>query len=98
MSRERSPDRSYLVPQLNKVPGPGQYENQVKTRMYESFTMRPRTIDFVEEKKTNKKAPGPGDYQAVEMEPQTGRFVVAKFGDCKFAKINPNTPRFQDTK
>jgi len=24
MSREKSPDRSYLIPQLQKIPGPGQ--------------------------------------------------------------------------
>ena len=60
--------------------------------------MRPKTLDFIEEKKTNKKGPGPGYHEAVNMEPQTGRFVVAKFGDSKFAKINPNTPRFQTIK
>ena len=66
--------------------------------MYQSFTMRPQTIDFIEAKKTYKKNPGPGDYQTVDMEPKTGRFVVSKFGDSKFAKINPNTPRFQAIK
>ena len=47
---------------------------------------------------TYKKNPGPGDYQAVDMDPKTGRFAVSKYGDTKFAKINPNTPRFQAIK
>ena len=63
--------------------------------MSESFTIRPKTRDFIEDKMTYKKNPGPGDYQAVDMDPKTGRFAVAKYGDTKFAKINPNTPRFQ---
>ena len=66
--------------------------------MHQSFSLRPKTIDFIEEKKTNKKGPGPGDYSAVEMQPQSGRFAVSKYGDHKFAKINPNTPRFQTIK
>jgi hypothetical protein len=31
--------------------------------MHESFTMRPKTIDFIEEKKTNKKGPAPWTYK-----------------------------------
>ena len=105
LSRELSPDRSYFVPQLQKIPGPGQvhfnfiqYENQVKTVMAQSFTMRPKTIDFVEDKMTYKKNPGPSDYQAVDLDPKTGRFSVSKYSDTKFAKINANTPRFQTIK
>ena len=86
------------MPQLHKVPGPGQYENQVKTRMPVSFTMREKTIDFIEEKMTNKKDPGPGAYQEIDLEPKEGRFKVAKFSDGKFAKINAKPPRFSDAK
>jgi hypothetical protein len=28
VNRDQSPDRSYLIPQLHKVPGPGQYNNE----------------------------------------------------------------------
>lgn len=28
VSRDKSPDRSYLIPQLHKNPGPANYENQ----------------------------------------------------------------------
>lgn len=44
---------------------------------------------------TYKANPGPGSYNEVDMDPKTGRFTVSKFGDSKFAKINPKTPRFQ---
>ena len=57
--------------------------------------MRPQTLDFIGQKLTYKKNPGPGSYQQVDMDPKFGRFTVSKFGDSKFAKINPNTPRFQ---
>lgn len=63
--------------------------------MHESFTMRPKTIDFIEEKKTNKKGPTPWTYKEIDLDPKNGRFAVAKFGDSKFSKINPNTPRFK---
>lgn len=69
LSRDRSPDTSYLIPQMQKIPGPGQvkkylikYENQKKTRMNTSYTMRPRTIDIFEHTRTNRKTPGPGAY------------------------------------
>lgn len=66
--------------------------------MVESFTMRPKTLDFIGEKLTYKKNPGPGSYNEVDLDPKTGRFTVSKFSDAKFSKINPNTPRFFDAK
>jgi hypothetical protein len=60
--------------------------------------MRPKTIDFIEDRLTNKKNPGPGNYETVDMDPKTGRFTVSKFGDSKFAKFNPKTPRFPEVK
>ena len=80
---------------MQKVPGPGNYENQAKTRMTISFTMRPKTTDFISERMTYKKDPGPGEYNEVNMEPKAGRFVISKYSDSKYAKINDNTPRFQ---
>lgn len=67
LSRDQSPDRSYLIPQLNKVPGPGQYENQVNTKMTISFSMRPQVKDFIKEKITIKDNPGPGSYTDVDL-------------------------------
>lgn len=66
--------------------------------MSESYTMRPQTVDFIEAKKTNKNTPGPGAYKEIDLDPQTGRFKVAKFTDSKFCRINPNTPRFMTIK
>lgn len=66
--------------------------------MNQSYSLRPKTVDFIEEKMTNKRTPGPGVYEAVDMDPKTGRFAVSKFGDSKFAKINPNTERFRSVK
>lgn len=60
--------------------------------------MRPQTVDFIEQKKTNKVTPGPGAYKEIDLDPKTGRFAVAKFGDSRFSKINPNTPRFMTIK
>lgn len=66
--------------------------------MNQSYTMRPRTLDFIGEKLTYKKNPGPGSYTEIDMDPKTGRFTVSKFSDAKFSKINPKTPRFQPIK
>lgn len=56
--------------------------------------MRSRTIDFIENRKTYKQNPGPGAYTEVDLDPKTGRFMVAKFSDAKLAKINPTLERF----
>lgn len=66
--------------------------------MREKYTMRPRRNDFIEDNLTYKKSPAPGQYNEIDLDPKTGRFVVAKFGDSKYAKINPKTPRFQAIK
>lgn len=63
-----------------------------------SYSLRPQTLDFIGEKTTYKKNPGPGQYAEIDLDPKTGRFAVSKFGDTKFAKINPKTPRFPETK
>ena len=63
--------------------------------MAQSFTLRPKTVDFIEEKKTHKVVPGPGVYEAIDMDPKTGRFAVSKFGDSKLSIINPKTERFR---
>lgn len=59
--------------------------------MSQCYSLRPKTVDFIQAKRTDKKTPGPGVYEAVDLDPKTGRFVVSKFGDSKFAKINPKT-------
>ena len=43
---------------------------------------------------TNKKAPGPGAYSDIDLEPSTGRFKVSKYSDSKFATIHPHSSRF----
>lgn len=98
LSRDQSPDRSYLIPQLQKVPGPGQYADQFKTKMTISYTMRKKTDDFIGDKLTYKKNPGPGEYEDINLEPESGRFKISKYSDTKFAKINSKPPRFQDAK
>lgn len=47
---------------------------------------------------TYKKSPAPGQYNDIDLDPKTGRFAVAKFGDSKFGRINPKTPRFEAIK
>lgn len=61
------------------------------------YTMRPKPKDFIEEKLTYKNNPGPGAYEAVDMDPKTGRYSISKFCDCKLAKIEPNRSRFDRT-
>ncbi len=34
----------------------------------------------------------------VNLDPKNGRFTVSKFSDVKFAKINPNSERFEKIK
>lgn len=47
LSREKMPNRSYLIPQLHKFPGPAQYDNSIPNKMKISHSMRLRTKDFV---------------------------------------------------
>lgn len=35
--------------------------------MVEAFSLRPKTIDVIESRKTYKKAPGPGSYNTIDM-------------------------------
>jgi len=60
--------------------------------------MRPRTLDVIEHKKTNRASPGPGTYAEIDLNPKTGRFSFSNYLDTKFAKINPNTERFEKVK
>jgi hypothetical protein len=53
--------------------------------------MRPRTLDVIEHRKTNRASPGPGAYAEIDLNPKSGRFNYSNYGDLKFAKINPNT-------
>ena len=66
--------------------------------MSTSYTMRPRTIDVLDSNATWKQSPGPGAYESVDLDPKSGRFIVSKFGDTKFAKITNNVPRFPKEK
>lgn len=52
--------------------------------------MRRRTIDFIEQKKTNKYNPEPGHYHIDDLSTKN-KFVVSKYSDVKLAKINPTT-------
>ena len=86
------------MPQLCKVPGPGQYKDQFNTKMTIGYSIREKTHDFIEDKLTYKKNPGPGEYQDINLEPESGRFKISKYSDTKFAKINSKPPRFPEAK
>ncbi len=60
--------------------------------------MRPKTIDMVDKHLTWKENPGPGQYDSVDLDPRSGRFMVSKFNDSKFGKMTNNVPRFRDSK
>lgn len=90
------PNNSYTIPQLRQVPGPGQYEHNKETLSPVKFSLRKKPMDFIEEKLSYKNNPGPGSYEAIDLDPKSGRFKVAKYGDSKFSKIEPNKPRFQN--
>ena len=49
------------------MPGPGQYENQVQTKMTISYSIRSKTNDFIGDKITFKQNPGPGSYQDIDL-------------------------------
>lgn len=63
-----------------------------------SYTMRPKTQDVIKKNLTCWKNPGPDTYQSIDLEPKAGRFIVSKYSDTKFAKINPKTERFSKIK
>lgn len=44
-----------------------------------SYSIRPKTIDTIERKLTYKQAPGPGAYEAVELDPTKLRTKISKF-------------------
>lgn len=86
---------------MQKVPGPGkvsnilfQYIEKMDSKSTISYTMRPKTQDVIKNNLSCWKNPGPDTYKSIDLEPKTGRFAVAKYGDSKFAKINPKTERF----
>ena len=58
------------------------------------YTLRARTLDVIEKNDTSKVAPGPGNYESINLEPKNGRFFYANYSDMKLAKINPNGDRF----
>ncbi len=60
--------------------------------------MRPKTIDVIKKNFSYLKNPGPDAYSEINLVPKTGRFMVSKFSDTKFAKINPNGDRFTTIK
>lgn len=92
-----SPENGIINVDALKVPGPAKY-NLVnvddKTRRKISFTMRPKTIDFIctknnnsEKKITSKEGPGPAAYSFIEAFPKDGKCYFSKFNSSKFAKI-----------
>ena len=95
LSRDGSPDRSYLIPQLHKNPGPGkvkilfiQYDNEKLEKNNLSYSMRPRTLDVFEKHNTAKHTPSPVVYNTIDLTPKTGRFFCAKFSDTKLSALN----------
>jgi hypothetical protein len=62
--------------------------------MFASYSLRPKPLDVIDFHSTSKYTPGPGAYQSIDLDPLDGRITVSKFGDAKYAKINPKTPRF----
>lgn len=72
---------------MQKVPGPGQYQHKSSTLSPVKYSLRNKPKDFIAEKLTYKKSPGPGAYETINMDPESGRFKLSKYGDCKFAKI-----------
>lgn len=66
----------------------------MNTRSTISYSLRPKTSDFDGDRLSYKKAPGPGQYNTIDLNPNDGRFKLSKLNDTKFCKINPNTERF----
>lgn len=66
--------------------------------MSESFTMRPKTNDMIGNHLSYKETPGPGQYESIELDPKSGRFMVSKFNDSKFGKVTDSGPRFSKVK
>jgi hypothetical protein len=74
-----------------------QYKNSTLPRMSQSFSKSKKT-DPLDSKLTFKLTPGPGTYEHINLQPESGKFAVTKFLDSRFCKINPKTPRFLDIK
>eukprot|EP00919_Chromeraceae_sp_WS-2016_P028818 GHVR01068248.1.p1 GENE.GHVR01068248.1~~GHVR01068248.1.p1 ORF type:complete len:123 (+),score=0.70 GHVR01068248.1:1158-1526(+) len=83
-----------MVPQLHKHPGPGTYEGE-KLAVRTSYSMRPRSLDMIDNNLSYKQTPGPGTYREVDLDPERGRFRISNYADSKFGTINPKTPRFK---
>lgn len=72
-----------------------QVDNKLKKKI--CFTMRPKTLDFIEIKDTSKKNPGPASYEFVEAFPKTGKCYLSKFTSSKYAILS-KSDRFNKTK
>ncbi len=62
-----------------------------------SYSIRPKTIDTIERHLSYKDAPGPGAYEAVELDPTKLRTKVSKFEGPKLG-TKLTSPRFQSIK
>jgi hypothetical protein len=59
--------------------------------------MRPKTIDTIERHLSYKESPGPGKYEAVELDPTKLRTKVSKFQGPKLG-VGLTSPRFSNIK
>ena len=62
-----------------------------------SYSIRPKTIDSVQRHLSFKEAPGPGTYEAVELDPTKLKTKVSKYEGPKLG-IALTSPRFQTVK
>lgn len=58
-----------------------------------SYTIRAKTIDLIDRKLSFKKGPGPGDYEAVELNSTILRTKVSKYKGPKLG-VGMKAPRF----
>jgi hypothetical protein len=65
--------------------------------MSQSFT-KSKKGETLDSRMSFQLTPGPGAYEHIELEPQSGKFMVSRFSDSRFCKINPKTPRFLSIK
>ena len=62
-----------------------------------SYSNRPRTIDVNKKNMSYWKAPGPGQYESIEMTPSNGKFRISKYSNSRLSFINHDS-RFKEEK
>lgn len=74
-----------------------QYRSERSSLTNISYTHRIRTIEVNKKNLSYLKAPGPGEYESIDMTPANGKFRISNYSNGRLAKICQDR-RFKESK